>query len=1851
MRDHRSYLSVCLAGQGAGPTPPAVPARQEQPCGPAPSQPGQTHQQQQQQRQQQQGLQQQLYVIVDGRNQVITNPAYGVGPSRPACPDENHVWLHGAWRRVHVRILCANAPQQPQQHTRSQTAAPAAQQRHQPRSNPSPDLPAVHTTRQAGCTWDLSAILFGPSYVATMEAGGEHLRGLLTTVARAAAADHGEGVVMAITALCMGRAQWLGQARAGPRRVAHLRLRNLPAAYRDALLAHRSLVANLVRRQLGWRLVLCDNGCALPANTPTRLPSVFAALEEQQPPAGGDGESAPTAHLKMMSATVICKRSNGQTFFGVAEFQENTPLPRVFKVTYTHGATELTSESELRRTAVTSWKDVPKRYHTTLKRRLHGRMRGTNIHAAEAAAPQDAYNRLVIRKQFPSGVCYGVATYLPGEQPPYTYQVTYYDGDLETLMPRTVRRCAVKSWDRVPTNVQGVLKALGGRTLDEGGTSNAVLSPDQLQPAPATNNASETNNASTRPTNLPEHAPHSQRERAFARRRRRRVAGRRRAALRMWGTAGLTIGFINPCGLTQAKAAELQHAMIQVDIDVLGVAETWEGRCTPTNIPGYTFISKPRPDGQGGGVGFYVANTFTPVVTPHIDSCVPECLWLELRRSPRAGRPVFLGVVYLPPSTLTTADQVATTYAQLASDVQRFQSLGEVVLMGDFNSRVGKATHPGDHVGVWGEETVDAAGRALVGLLSTTDMYALNGRTPNPDPARHVPAYTRIRLNRQPDNTLTEQHAVLDYIITPKHLALSMAGGPVQAPCVLHVESKWQPTNADHLLLWCRIPCTLPQNSAPLHSRLRPNTRLLTRRTAQQEHHRQCYEIAIQQAMEGYADLVQHLQHQVDDGDLPADQAVSQAKQAFCERVHSAVDSSIGYRDTSSRRRDTRYPAVYTKEVRAAVRGKRAATQCVDHAKQAATTTGNMDALHAAYEALAAAQTNVKSAVKAARQQLQAQQVEAVYDCTARHDAKGMWNALKKLGGDKQTHKDGPTTIRREDGTLVVGSQQVADVLAAHFESVTNADKFQTGADFDDQHKQAVESDVASFRSHDSYREEGPEFLSMPIHASEVAAQCHRLQNWKSPSPLDEVHNELLKYGGEAIVHALTALFDLQFQLEMKVQTPGVIKALYKKGDPCMPTNYRPITLGSVIDKLYNSVLNARICAYLEEDAKLHEAQQGFRPGRSAVDNIFMLTQCLSARMHAKQDTYLLFLDIEKAYDSVWRAGLLWHVWNKGIKGKMFRVLAQMTDNPTSLVFHRGTFSEPFNPTMGWEQGDTLATTMFNIHVDAVLQAVWDQHEGVPLPQPLQPGPSGKLTALMYADDLAGLADSPAALQRLIDSARAALTKWRLKASVKPTDGSKTAVMVVRGGTEAARRRAARSGPAQHGTWLWGDTTIPQVRSYRYLGMWLSDAGTFDEHLEQRLQKADAAARTHYTLLQHKNLPWHMRKLTLVAVVQPVLTYACQVWMRPTQRVRQQLDGWQAALLKKMTHCPPTASTECIRRELGILPLHMACDLWTLTYWHQVCKMPSDCLLHKVFTAWSGAANPWATAINKLLAEYNINTEETENLCKSKFVAYVRDKLVAKLHNGVVVGRQQGGAVFQRYKDAFGPGDMNHSKPAARGYINILSNMKRGYAAELCMQLRAECLQLRAMHSTTRRNETMVARSLRESCPSCQQAAETAHHFLLECPAYAASRSTMLEVLQAHGQLATIQADSPEQSWRLLLTDRILGVGPITGRPRRQQHTHQRQQTMATGQQQQRQVSPTGQQQQQQRQAPPTRQQRLRQAPLIGRQQQQQRQVPLTGEQQQPTPMEAVATYVIDAWKLRSAALAGRGTNGGNSVV
>jgi hypothetical protein len=50
------------------------------------------------------------------------------------------------------------------------------------------------------------------------------------------------------------------------------------------------------------------------------------------------------------------------------------------------------------------------------------------------------------------------------------------------------------------------------------------------------------------------------------------------------------------------------------------------------------------------------------------------------------------------------------------------------------------------------------------------------------------------------------------------------------------------------------------------------------------------------------------------------------------------------------------------------------------------------------------------------------------------------------------------------------------------------------------------------------------------------------------------------------------------------------------------------------------------------------EEQGGFRPGRGTIDQRFVLTEILKSRVGIS--TYTAFIDVKKAYDTVWRQGL-----------------------------------------------------------------------------------------------------------------------------------------------------------------------------------------------------------------------------------------------------------------------------------------------------------------------------------------------------------------------------------------------------------------------------------------------------------------------------------------------------------------------------------------------------------------------------------------------------------------------------------
>ena len=98
---------------------------------------------------------------------------------------------------------------------------------------------------------------------------------------------------------------------------------------------------------------------------------------------------------------------------------------------------------------------------------------------------------------------------------------------------------------------------------------------------------------------------------------------------------------------------------------------------------------------------------------------------------------------------------------------------------------------------------------------------------------------------------------------------------------------------------------------------------------------------------------------------------------------------------------------------------------------------------------------------------------------------------------------------------------------------------------------------------------------------------------------------------------------------------------LFKDGDPESASNYRGIALGSCVAKVWANILTVGLGEYAEENI-LTDAQGGFRAKRRCADRVMTLRGACELRKRKKKSTWLGFMDVSKAYDTVWRE-VLWN--------------------------------------------------------------------------------------------------------------------------------------------------------------------------------------------------------------------------------------------------------------------------------------------------------------------------------------------------------------------------------------------------------------------------------------------------------------------------------------------------------------------------------------------------------------------------------------------------------------------------------
>ena len=123
---------------------------------------------------------------------------------------------------------------------------------------------------------------------------------------------------------------------------------------------------------------------------------------------------------------------------------------------------------------------------------------------------------------------------------------------------------------------------------------------------------------------------------------------------------------------------------------------------------------------------------------------------------------------------------------------------------------------------------------------------------------------------------------------------------------------------------------------------------------------------------------------------------------------------------------------------------------------------------------------------------------------------------------------------------------------------------------------------------------------------------------------------------------------------------------------------------------------------------------------------------------------YLCFGDFSKAFDRVWRDGLLVKLLRHGVGGKFYGSVKQMYFNTISAVKINNSITPTFKSEVGVKPGDNLSPSLFNVYLNDLK---FPEHSCDPIKLS-----SVSLSHLLWADDLLIMSESSVGLQKCLAS-------------------------------------------------------------------------------------------------------------------------------------------------------------------------------------------------------------------------------------------------------------------------------------------------------------------------------------------------------------------------------------------------------------------------------------------------------------------------------------------------------------------
>ena len=498
-----------------------------------------------------------------------------------------------------------------------------------------------------------------------------------------------------------------------------------------------------------------------------------------------------------------------------------------------------------------------------------------------------------------------------------------------------------------------------------------------------------------------------------------------------------------------------------------------------------------------------------------------------------------------------------------------------------------------------------------------------------------------------------------------------------------------------------------------------------------------------------------------------------------------------------------------------------------------------------------------------------------------KNNARKIWEGIKQIIDFNPKQKQSINSIQGCDG-LVTDGKIMAEQFNNYFSNIAkeiDEKIIPTNKNFEDYLKNVVNIDTFSMN---------------PVTPADVEDYISTLKDRKSSGP-HSIPNNILKLAKKELSIPLSLIFNMSFETGVfpnKLKEAEIVP-VFKNGDKCLQSNYRPISLLSNISKILEKVVRNRYYKFLETHKCFNNYQFGFREIHSTNHAFIALIDKIQNIIDNNGFACSVFIDLKKAFDTVNHKILLRKLSFYGIRGNSYKWFESYLCRRFQYTKTKGFSSSIKEILYGVPQGSVLGPLLFLLYINDLHKAL--RHS----------------FSILFADDT-NLTVTSRSLKEInwkVNHDLTLLNEW-LRANRISLNAKKTELILFRSKTNPITK---------HFNFRLSGQKIMPVTKIKYLGL------IFDEHLTWAEQltiiKAKVSRATGLLAKLRHSINEKLNKMIYSCIFHSHILYGCQLWGQRNSSLKNKIANIQNTSLQKLCFKDNQTPVEHLYKKMKILPL------------------------------------------------------------------------------------------------------------------------------------------------------------------------------------------------------------------------------------------------------------------------------------------------------------------------------------------